>query len=334
MTSQVGPSLKDVFKLEYPQSVGVFNTYEDAQKVVDYLADKEFAVQNLCIVGTDLKSVERVLGRRTWGTVIWSGVQSGLTTGLMIGIIAWLFMPGVNTLSIFIAALLIGMVIGVIMQAISYGMSRGRRDFRSVSQTVATHYEVLCEHKVAQKARDVIAAMPGVRAAAFMPQAASAATYPSAPVVYPPAAQAPYPYPGYPQASGYPQGPYPMPSYPYAFPPAGYAQQSAPGAPASAQPGPTAVAPDAAGSHVTGSPSGAAPSSSGLPTVGSAEPTGEMVAGTPSAPARQIDSVPTAVVSPASSGTSLGDISANADAPSPFAPPPQAVASDGDNSVR
>ena len=46
-------------------------------------------------------------------------------------------------------------------------MSRGKRDFTSVTQTVATRYEVLCEHKVAARAREMLQQMPGARAAAF-----------------------------------------------------------------------------------------------------------------------------------------------------------------------
>ncbi|HYI54960.1 MAG TPA: general stress protein, partial [Microlunatus sp.] len=70
------PQPGSMFELEFPQSVGIFNSYADAQKAVDYLADEKFAVQNLAIVGTDLKSVERVLGRRSWRTVLSSGVSS------------------------------------------------------------------------------------------------------------------------------------------------------------------------------------------------------------------------------------------------------------------
>ena len=45
--------------------MGIYNTYAEAQRAVDYLADEKFEVQNLAIVGTDLKSVERVLGAAT-----------------------------------------------------------------------------------------------------------------------------------------------------------------------------------------------------------------------------------------------------------------------------
>ena len=42
-----------LFELEFPQSVGIYNTYADAQKAVDYLSDEKFPVQNLAIVGTE-----------------------------------------------------------------------------------------------------------------------------------------------------------------------------------------------------------------------------------------------------------------------------------------
>jgi len=44
---------------------------------------------------------------------------------------------------------------------IGYAATRGRRDFTSVSQVVATRYEVLVEHKFAQQGRDLLTKMPG-----------------------------------------------------------------------------------------------------------------------------------------------------------------------------
>ena len=60
-----------------------------------------------------------------------------------------------------------GIVLGIVVNAIGYAMSQGRRDFMSVTQTVATKYEVLCEHKVAAQARELLLQLPGARAAAF-----------------------------------------------------------------------------------------------------------------------------------------------------------------------
>lgn len=217
--TQPNPRLSSLFELEYPQSVGSYDSYVQAQAAVDFLADAKFAVQNLAIVGTDLKSVERVTGRRSWGTVLLRGGQNGISTGLMVTLILWFLQPQANPFVLLPGALLIGVGIGVVFAAIGYAASRGKRDFNSISQTVAARYEVLCEHKVASEARQMLATMPGARAAAFDPRNApqpwqsaqqSAAPYPVQPgVQYP--GQAPYP--GQPappaQPQQYPGQPYP-----------------------------------------------------------------------------------------------------------------------------
>src|SRR5918993_1286131 len=156
-----------IFELKFPQSVGIYQTYPDAQKAVDYLADQRFQVQNLAIVGTDLKSVERVLGRRNWGTVIGQGAQSGVSTGLLVGLLLLIFARPGSILALLLTSLAIGIVLGIGFSAAAYAMTRGRRDFTSITQTVATKYEVLCEHKVAAQAREMLQQMPGARASAF-----------------------------------------------------------------------------------------------------------------------------------------------------------------------
>ena len=40
-------------------------------------------------------------------------------------------------------------------------MTRGQRDFSSVTAVVATKYEVLVEHKSAAQARELLAKLPG-----------------------------------------------------------------------------------------------------------------------------------------------------------------------------
>ena len=57
--------------------VGSYAKYEEAQRAVDYLADSDFPVRDVTIVGVDLMLVERVIGRLTWGRVIASGAASG-----------------------------------------------------------------------------------------------------------------------------------------------------------------------------------------------------------------------------------------------------------------
>ena len=69
-----GPS---PLRLEFPQSLAVYDDYAAAQKAVDFLSDKEFPVQNCMIVGTDLKRVERITGRLTTGRVALGGAALG-----------------------------------------------------------------------------------------------------------------------------------------------------------------------------------------------------------------------------------------------------------------
>ncbi len=260
--TQQNPKLGDLFKLEFPQSVGNFASYEDAQRAVDHLADAQFPVENLAIVGTDLRSIERVLGRRTWGTVISQGVQSGLSTGLLVAFLMWILQPQANFLVLLLSALVIGILIGIAFAALGYWMAQGRRDFTSVSRTVATRYELLSEHKVAGQARELLATLPGARAAQFDPRLAPQAPgYPGAqpPVGYP-GPQLPPGYPpqpptqppmGYPSA-GYPPPPYPGPYQGGPYPPAGYPggyapgpqQQSGLGYPPESQSPPAAPTPD------------------------------------------------------------------------------------------
>lgn len=153
-------TLGAMLTLEHPQSVAVYDTYEDAQRAVDHLADQKFDVQNLCIVGTDLKVIERVTGRKTWSTVLGQGASSGLFMGMFVGLMFSLFSTGGSKLATFLICAGLGIIFGMISSAISYSLTGGRRDFDSIRQTVASKYEVLGEHSVAEQARTLLASLP------------------------------------------------------------------------------------------------------------------------------------------------------------------------------
>lgn len=165
MNGAQGPSAQ-LIQLNYPQHVGEFASYEEAQAAVDFLADAKFPVENLLIVGTNLKLLERVTGRRTWGSVIAEGAISGIATGLLVGLMLMFFANG-DGYAMLGVGLLLGVSFGIVARAMGYALSGGKRDFNSARVTVATSYEVLAEHKVAQRARDLLATKPGARAALF-----------------------------------------------------------------------------------------------------------------------------------------------------------------------
>ena len=144
--------------LEFPLSLGVYDTYAEAQKVVDHLSDNEFEVQQVAIVGTELKTVERVTGRVTRGKVAAAGAISGLWMGLFVGLAFSLFASG-NALGFLISTPIFGAVFGLVWSQIGFtALTRGgTRDFSSVSQVVATKYEVLVEHRFFERAQQLLA---------------------------------------------------------------------------------------------------------------------------------------------------------------------------------
>lgn len=138
--------------------IGSYATYAEAQRAVDHLADNEFPVQDVTIVGVDLMLVERVLRRLTWGRVLAGGAASGAWLGLFVGVLLSLFSePGASYLGPILVGLITGIVFGMVFAAVGYAASRGRRDFASANQLVAGRYDVLCQPRNAEKARDLLA---------------------------------------------------------------------------------------------------------------------------------------------------------------------------------
>ncbi|WP_040517518.1 general stress protein [Gordonia neofelifaecis] len=135
--------------------VGSYDTYAQAQRAVDYLSDNEFQVDNLTIVGVDLMQVEKVLGRLTWGKVVAGGIGSGAWLGLFFGALVSLVVGTSWTPILF--GVIAGMVFGLISAAIPYAATRGQRDFTSTMQLVAGRYDVLCDPRTAEQARDMLA---------------------------------------------------------------------------------------------------------------------------------------------------------------------------------
>jgi hypothetical protein len=152
--------IRSALTLEYPMSLGVHEQYADAQKAVDFLSDNAFPVQNCLIVGTDLKQVERVTGRLTNGRVAVGGLMSGAWMGLFVGVIVSVFGSG-SAWAAIISTVVFGAIFGLAWSMVGYRATGGMRDFTSVSMVVATRYEVLVEHKLAEQARQILATMPG-----------------------------------------------------------------------------------------------------------------------------------------------------------------------------
>ena len=134
-----------------------YDDYLAAQKAVDTLSDKGFPVQNVAIVGVDLRIVESVMGRLSWGRSALSGLFTGAWFGLLIGVFVGLFSSTTgSTVPLALLGLVYGAAFGIVFGLISYAFTRGRRDFVSRQQLQATRYDVLCEQDVIGRARQIL----------------------------------------------------------------------------------------------------------------------------------------------------------------------------------
>jgi len=150
--------------------LATYDDYLDAQKAVDTLSDKGFPVQNVAIVGVDVRIVEAVLGRMSWGRAAASGLLSGGWFGLLIGLLIGLFSSTTGSLvPIMALGLLYGAAFGIVWGLIGYAFTGGRRDFVSRQQLSAARYDVLCEQAVIAEARRVL----GLGAHPFAPAPAA-----------------------------------------------------------------------------------------------------------------------------------------------------------------
>lgn len=141
----------------YPQVVATFTKYEDAQAAVDRLSDEGFPVENVSIVGHDIRTVENVSGRLTNGRAAWRGLVSGIWFGLAIGLLLGFFVPGVNWIGVVLGGLLFGAIWGALFGFLGHAATRGKRDFASVKTMEAGRYEVLVRGEFATKASQVLA---------------------------------------------------------------------------------------------------------------------------------------------------------------------------------
>ncbi|MFJ2662140.1 general stress protein [Arthrobacter koreensis] len=141
--------------------VGRYTAYLDAQKAVDYLADSKFPVHLVSIVGNELKSVERVTGRLTYPRVAMSSAATGAWFGLFVGLALMLFGGGDSYLSL-IPSMALGAIFWLLFGVLAYAFQRGRRDFTSTSQVIATSYDVIVAPEAANEARRLLSQLPMV----------------------------------------------------------------------------------------------------------------------------------------------------------------------------
>jgi hypothetical protein len=141
------------------QVIGKFTEYTEAVGFVETLINHGFPSGAIAIVGKDLRSVERVRGKMTYGRIAISGAMTGSWLGLIIS----LFVGSSATPNAAPATgstfsyVLIGAGIGMLINLLRFSIARNRRGFISQSSVVAGKYEVQVPSDLADQAERAIA---------------------------------------------------------------------------------------------------------------------------------------------------------------------------------
>jgi hypothetical protein len=136
-------------------TVATYSDYQSAQRAVDFLSDTRFPVDQIAIIGTDLRLVENVLGRITTGRAALAGAGTGAWFGLLVGLLFGLFSVA-DWWRVLLAGLVIGAAWGGIFGAIAHAMTGGRRDFSSRSALQARQYALSVDADFADQARQLL----------------------------------------------------------------------------------------------------------------------------------------------------------------------------------
>jgi len=154
--SPFGPRTRNALpSIPRGETIASFETYLQAQQAVDVLARADFPVDKVSIVGSDLKTVERVTGKLSWGRVALAGAASGAWLGVFFGLLLVILSPTTN-LGFILAAVLIGAGFGMLFGLVSYAITRRRRDYTSMTQVLATSYAVIVDPSLVNRARNLV----------------------------------------------------------------------------------------------------------------------------------------------------------------------------------
>ncbi|HEY2192495.1 MAG TPA: general stress protein [Actinomycetospora sp.] len=137
------------------RAIASYGSYAEAERTVDLLADLDFPVEHVAIVGRDLATVEQVTGKMNYARAAWQGAVPGAVTGALIGwvfgLLSWLD-PLVASLLLALYGLVFGAVLGAVVGVVGHALQRGRRDFASVLMTEATRFDVVVDEEFADEA--------------------------------------------------------------------------------------------------------------------------------------------------------------------------------------
>jgi hypothetical protein len=140
---------------EHGETIAEYPSYDAAQKAVSSLIAADIPAKDIAIVGRSLRSVETVTGRLGYAAAARSGAINGILLGLLFSAIFVLGTPNA-AIQLFVGVMLVGIAIGMLMSLITYSVLRRRRDYTSITQLIADHYEVTVLPRSLARSREVL----------------------------------------------------------------------------------------------------------------------------------------------------------------------------------
>lgn len=131
------------------ESIADFSNYAAAVEFVNKLIAKDFPPTLISIIGDELKLVETVRARLGYGRIALSGAITGAWIGLLLGLLfgAGFTVEGSQVTGFqaasFMSAVVIGIGVGMMINIIRFAVSKNKRQFLSIPQTVAKRYSVV-----------------------------------------------------------------------------------------------------------------------------------------------------------------------------------------------
>ncbi|GAB2468990.1 YflT domain-containing protein [Jatrophihabitans fulvus] len=159
MTGPMAPRYDSAF-LAW-NTVAGYDDHDSARAAVDRLAARGFPIEHLDIVGSDVKLVERVVGKMTRGRATLAGASQGVWMGLFVGLLMSLFAGGAAVAATIVSAVLVGAGVGAAFGLAAQSALKGKQNFATARSFVAGRYDVVARNGFAEQARQLLAQQDG-----------------------------------------------------------------------------------------------------------------------------------------------------------------------------
>ncbi len=139
--------------------VASYDTYADAQRALDFLADRNFPVDRVSIQATDIQIVEQSMPPIRWTRALVKGTGAGAVPGAIIAFVFAMFglvTPLASGVILAISGAVIGGVIGAVLGLVAYRFSGGRGNSFSFKRLETGRYDVVVEAGAAKEARQTL----------------------------------------------------------------------------------------------------------------------------------------------------------------------------------